>query len=1041
MRSLRNHTKYLLALSLVGLISGTALLGVFSHRPAALTSPQLHDAAAKARLSAAYHQLPMHFEINRGQTAAPVEFLAQGPGAQVFLTPTGAQFVWRRNDRSSVAVLRLGLAGPKAQPRLVGLEELPGKVNYFRGSDPRQWHVNVPTFKKVKYEAVYPGVDLIFYGNQQQLEYDFVVAPGADPQAIALSFEGADKLEVDAQGDLFLYVGGEVIRQRRPLVYQEVDGTKREISVGYVYTGEHRIGLQVGDYDATMPLVIDPVLVYSTYLSGGKDDKGYGIAVDAAGNAYVAGATNSPDFVPAATSGAFDTSCGTASVPCNGTKHDGFVMKLDPDGALVYLTYLGGGDEDSADNIAIDTVGNAYVTGGTASSDFPTTANAYQRTQGSAGGFVAKLSADGSVLLHSTFFGDGNGLDSIQGITLDGSASAYVVGTTSSTDLRTKNALYPTFRGGTFDGFVAKFDLSLSGDDSLVYYTYLGGTSNDHAEGIYVDAAGNTYLTGRTESPNFPTTVGAYDTTCGTDGQCNGSNGDKRDVFITRLSSTGSMLLYSTYLGGSGDDAGFGIAADAAGNIYVSGFTRSTNFPITAGAYDTSCGTDGTCNGGFKDDVFVAKLNSTGTALVYSTYLGGRDSDFAFCNLGVDVDGNAIVTGRTTSPDFPTTPGAFDRSCGTDGNCGGGSDAFVTKLNASGTALLYSTYLGGNGDDSGEDIAVDASCFAYVTGLTRSSDDPGTPANEGFPTMNPLRSSFGGETDAFIVKLNIDTRPPVINCPTTPICVTATPGQTSKMVTYPTPTATDNCPGQPTITCSPASGSNFPLGITTITCTATDAANNSASCQFTVAVNGVLFATGDSYLRGNSANANEGANERLRIQRPGPYRPVVRFNLSGISLAGLKSASLALNIASNDNNWGAGRPVDVHRLLVDWTEGNGRNEINVGGGQPNPGTGEGVTWNCAKDGNISNNRADCPTLWNGASNSIALATAPGVLHTNNLLGDVTWTVTADVLAGTNFGWLIKKRQETQNGQVQYYSREGAAGNPNTVPRLVLVYCP
>jgi len=561
--------------------------------------------------------------------------------------------------------------GANLEPSVVGAEELPGKANYFIGSDPANWRTDVPTYAKVRYKNVYPGIDLIYYGNQRQLEYDFVVSPGADPRRIRLGFHGADKLEVDAQGDLVLHTATGVIRQRKPVIYQEVEGARREIAGGYVLEGARRVGFRVTAYDAHRPLVIDPALFYSTYLGGSDSDEGFAIAVDTAGTAYVTGGTFSIDFPT--TQGAFQTTL----VGFHGVA---FVTKLNSTGSgLVYSTYLGGAIADRGQAIAVDIAGNAYVTGLTFSKDFPTTPVAFQSTPNLLAGnnaFVTKLNPLGS---------------------------------------------------------------------ALVYSTYLGGISRDHATGIAVDAAGNAYVTGNTSSVQFPTTPGAYQTTFG------GSNDVliyQGDAFVVKLDPTGSALIYSTFLGGSGDDIAYGIALDSSGNAYVVGATASTDFPTTPGAFQPTFG-------GGEAHVFVAKVNPLGSALVYSTYLGGSDHDEGF---GIALDGlpspNAYVTGETRSTDFPIIPGAIQPTFAG----GTGFDVFVTKLDPTGSALIYSTYLGGPGDDYGNAIAVDAlpNPNAYVTGVTASTTFPTTPG--------AFQTSFGGgppdsPVDAFVAQVTEATVP------------------------------------------------------------------------------------------------------------------------------------------------------------------------------------------------------------------------------------------------------------------------------------------
>ncbi|TMH84546.1 MAG: hypothetical protein E6H44_14885 [Betaproteobacteria bacterium] len=632
-------------------------------------------AFAEARVSQSYGKLPLHFEANQGQTHQDVRFLARGSGYSLYLTPTEAALTLTKQvsparkpaahgkseprGAATGTALRISFAGANPRPRVTGLEELPGKANYFIGNDPAKWRTNVPTYAKVRYTDLYPRIDLLYYGNQRQLEYDLVVRPGADPTRIVLDIQGADRLQVDAQGDLVLQTTVGPIRQRKPVIYQEIDGVRKDIPGGYVLKGEHQVGYKVAAYDASQPLVIDPILSYSTYLGGSNEDRDTRIAVDAAGNAYVAGETVSSNFPT--TAGAFQTTFGGGVFGAG----DVFVTKLNPTGsALVYSTYLGGSSSDAGYGIAVDAAGNAYVTGGTGSTDFPTTIGAFQTTKG--GGFrdafVTKLNPTGSALVYSTYLG-GSGDDYGEGIKLDAAGNAYVTGGTGSTVFpTTAGAFQRTFGGPVFgagDVFVTKLNPTGS---ALVYSTYLGGSSSDAGYGIAVDAAGNAYVTGGTGSTDFPTTIGAFQTTKG---------GGFRDAFVTKLNPTGSALVYSTYLGGSGNDYGYGIAVDTLGNAYVTGVTFSTDFPTTPGAIQTTFGGGG---GFFRGgDAFVTKLNPTGSALVYSTYLGGLGSDTGFA-IALEYP-NAYVTGHTLSRNFPTTTGAFQTMHG-----GGFQDAFVTKI-------------------------------------------------------------------------------------------------------------------------------------------------------------------------------------------------------------------------------------------------------------------------------------------------------------------------------------------------------------------------
>jgi hypothetical protein len=638
-------------------------------------------------------------------------------------------------------VLRSRFVGANPEPQVIGLDALAGTSNYFIGSDPSQWHTGIATYGRVEYQNLYPGVDLVYYGDQRQLEYDYVVAPEADPGVIKLAIDGAESMALDGQGDLVLHASGGDVLEHAPVVYQEVGGIRQPVSGRFVLGGDGQVGFAVGAYDPSLPLVIDPVLSYSTYL-GGPGTGGLGITVDAAGNAYVTGGANSAGFPT--TAGAFQTTY-------SGGLDDAFVTELNPTGtALVYSTYLGGTDFDYGFRIAVDAVGNACVTGFTDSADFPTTTGAFRTTYGgNDDAFVAKLNATGTALVYSTYLG-GAGLDRGADIAVDASGDAYVTGTTSGGFPTTAGAFQRAFRG-VYDAFVAKLNPT---GTALVYSTYLGGTDNDQAFGIAVDTFGAAYVTGETHSTGFPTTPGAFQT----------SYGGGYDAFVTELNPTGTALVYSTYLGGTGDDVGRGIAVDGAGNAYVTGYTDSADFPTTAGAFQAAFG------GGY--DAFVTKLNATGTALVYSTYLGGTHWDEGW-GIAVDAVGDAYVTGYTESTDFPTTTGAFQTTFG-------GGDAFVTKLNATGTALVYSTYLGGVGHDEGDHIAVDAAGNAYVTGFTSSPDFPTTPG--AFQTSNR------GYGDAFVAKFAFEVQT------TTALTTSASPSTYGDLVAF---TATVTAQGNP----------------------------------------------------------------------------------------------------------------------------------------------------------------------------------------------------------------------------------------------------
>jgi hypothetical protein len=624
------------------------------------------------------------------------------------------------------------LEGANARSYVSGLAELPGKVNYFIGNNSAKWHKNIPTYAKVQYSEVYPGINLIYYGNQRQLEYDLIVSPGADPNRIKLAFEGAEKVNLDPSGDLILKTVGGELQLKKPLVYQEVNGTREPVAARYVLMHQAEVaggevGIKVADYDPRKPLIIDPVLSYSTYLGGSGGDHGYGIAVDASGNAYVTGTTSSTDFPTA------------GSLQVYGGSGDVFVTKFNPSGsALIYSTYLGGSDGDEGNGIAVDGTGNAYVVGDSISTDFPTV-SPLKNSCGSCDNddpdaIVAKLNATGSALIYSTYLG-GSQIDYGYGIAVDGSGNAFVTGTTFSTDFPTAAPLQVTCGGCVSgqnagnDAFVTKLNPSGS---APTYSTFLGGSDGDEGRGIAVDGSGSVYLTGTTNSSDFPT-VNPLQSTCG------GGNCSYLELFVTKLNAAGSAMVYSTYLGGSNHDYGFGIAVDGSGNAFVTGVTYSTDFP-KASPFQSSC------LGCSYGDAIVAKLNAAGSALVYSTYLGGSGPDYGYA-IAVDGSGNASVTGSTGSVCidigtycFPTTANAIQPDL-----AGGPFDAFVTKLNSAGSVLVHSTYLGGTGGEIGWGIAVDGSGNTYVTGDTYSTD---------FPTVNPFQASHGGGIyDAFVVKI------------------------------------------------------------------------------------------------------------------------------------------------------------------------------------------------------------------------------------------------------------------------------------------------
>ncbi len=670
--------------------------------------PSLHQRTAR---TVADLKLPLSFEANHGQTDPQVKFLSRGNGYNLFLTATEAVL---RNSQSAILRMKLVNANPASQ--IEGLDELPGKSNYFIGSDPQQWRAGVTNYAKVKYREVYPGVDLVYYGHERQLEYDFILAPGADPKQIKLAFDGAARMRIDGDGDLALGTAAGEVRQHRPVIYQEANGGRRLVDGRYVLLGQNEVGFEIGEYDAGRPLVIDPVLSYATYLGGSANDFIRAIRVDAASNIYVAGNTLSADFPVV---NALQPTYGGTSGSGGASFGDTVVTKLNPAGAIVYSTFLGGSGSDAANHMTIDTAGNVYLAGATFSTDYPLMNPLQSTRRGPFTACVTKLNAAGNALVYSTYLGGSVG-EFASGIAVDDVGAAYVTGGTSSADFPLVNALQANLGGGPYpaDVFVTKINAVGS---AIVYSTFLGGNSSEVGFDIAVDVAGNVYVAGVTQSTNFPL-ANALQPNHG---------GAIDDAFVVKINPAGSALVYSTYLGGSGDEAVLGgIAVDQKGAAYVTGVTNSTNFP-TANPFQPNSG------GGF--DAFVAKLNPSGSALEYSTYLGGNANDGA-SEVVPDGAGNAYVSGGTSSANFPLARSLQSSLRGT-------SDAFVTKLNDAGR-IAWSTLLGGANTDSVADLAVDAAGNVYAAGTTTSSDFTVTP--------NAAQNALKGATDSFIVKLGAD---------------------------------------------------------------------------------------------------------------------------------------------------------------------------------------------------------------------------------------------------------------------------------------------
>jgi hypothetical protein len=687
-------------------------------------------APATGPVSAAYGSLPLSFEANRGQTDPRVQFLSRGNGYNLFLTSNEAVLSLQQPAVTTAGghstVVRMRLLGSQRSPQVSGVNELPGKSAYFVGGDPTQWHSDIPNYGRVHYRNVFPGIDLAYYGHQGRLEYDFVLAPGADPGRIRIAFSGTEKLRLD-NGDVVLNIPGGNVRLHQPTLYQEHGGAKTAVDGRFVLAGKREVAFQVGAYDKRAALVIDPGLVYSTYLGGSNLEKALGIAADSHGNAYVTGSSASADFptTKAALQGKTHSASTTA-----------FIAKLNPTGtALMYSTYLGGSNADVGRSIAVNEKGEAFVAGSTYSSDFPTTAGAVQRMPG--GGkdaFVAQLSANGSHLLYATYLG-GSGDDEARGLAVNAAGEAHVAGVTDSGNFPvTENAAQKTAGCNAAQACSHGFATKLSvGGSALLYSTLLGGSGHDFANTIALDLSGAAYIAGHTYSKDFPVTAQAFQTKPSVHAACVSSNRHCADAFVTKLSSNG-VVLYSTRLGGDGDQRANAIAVDAGGSAYIVGRTDAADFPTTAHALSAAMPNHG-------GSAFVTKLNSMGSALQYSTYLGGGSGDEAM-GIAVDDLGRAMVAGSTASSTFPTTSSALQRSLI------GSSAAFLARLNERGSALSYSTLLSGSRLDAANAVAVDRSGNVYVAGNTESKN---------FPVSHALRGTLDGQGSAFVAKFALQT--------------------------------------------------------------------------------------------------------------------------------------------------------------------------------------------------------------------------------------------------------------------------------------------
>jgi hypothetical protein len=732
--------------------------------------------------------LPLCFQASPQTTPGSAQFLTRGANYQFLLSPTEVRIVLGKTGVKPVEV-RMNFAGANSGAQMSGDDELPGKVNYFIGDNPAEWHTGMATFARVRVSRLYPGVNLVYYGDQRQLEYDFVIAPGIDPGVIKVRFNGVDKISIGDRGELLLAVAGGKILQPAPVIYQMVRGGHQAVEGGYRLLDAHTVAFTVGRYDHTLPLVIDPVLYFSTYFGGNASETAWSMALDTNGFIYVAGqtlsnqksATNTTSF---STPGAFQTNFAGGTLT-----GDAFVAKFDNQGSnLIYLTYLGGSGEDLAANMAVDNAGDVFLTGSTSSPNFPTT-NALYRTIGgtatTAGylidAFVTEIGPSGSNLVYSTYLG-GNSMDGGTSLTIDSSNNVYVTGFTYSTNFPTTtnaiqkhlacvNSVY--FNANAFVAEIGAFGTN------LLYASYLGGTNFDAGEGIAIDSSNYVYVTGFTSSTNFPTTnaiqqqfISVITTTNAPPTNVvfvtntfngyllnNGTNNQTTffyDGFVAKFTPACTGVVYSTFLGGVNNDVPYHITVDALDNAYVTGWTVSTNFPNTvtnvAGLYNGLTNNIGFGVAPLITNAFLTQImwNGTNAAIGWSTGFGGTNFgiDIGY-GVTVDPSGNVFVVGASSTTNFPAvnTPGLFGTTNA------GGSDAFVIAFNTNCSAILYSGYLGGSGNDYGYGIAVDSHTNVYLAGQTLSAN---------FPTIAPIQPSLNGTSDAFLAKIGWVVLPPEI---------------------------------------------------------------------------------------------------------------------------------------------------------------------------------------------------------------------------------------------------------------------------------------
>lgn len=657
-----------------------------------------------------YSKLPLYFIQNNGQMDERVKFYETGNGHTTLFTKKGVYLSFAK----IIQIIPLD-ANEDMEIIAEGLQE--GKVHYYSGNDSKDWKINIPTYETVVYKEIYKGIDIKFYGNNRQMEYDIIVKPGGDPRCVKFAVSGINDVGISEGGDLKIQSEEISLIQKRPYIYQMVEGRKVEIGGGFeilkpdLKTGDTKLcvyGFQIAPYDKKYSLIIDPALDYSSYFGGSGSDRGLAIHTDASGNIYFTGETRSKNFPTS--SAFFKYNAG------NSVFSDTFITKLDASGkGLVYSVFLGGSGNDIGSAITADAQGNAYITGFTDSADFPLASAMYDHRAGASDAFITKINKDGSALVYSTYLG-GNKSEWGRGVAVDTGGNAYVTGWTFSENFPVTPAMNKIGERGFQDAFVTKVDSSGKG---IVYSICIGGGKYDVSNGIAVDTDGNAYIAGYTNSPDFPLASPVFGT----------YTGGYHDAFVAKLNTSGNRMEYSTYLGGGSDDVAYAITVDSSKNALVTGLTWSNDFPLASALQKNIAG---------NDDVFVTKLDASGKIITYSTYLGGSSYD---CGYGISTDnlGNAYVTGVTQSDDFPAVFPVYASKKG-------GSDAFVTELNNSGNRIVYSSYVGGSDDDAGYGISSDNSGNAYVIGQTSSED---------FPVASATQRRKSGGSDIFISKIAV----------------------------------------------------------------------------------------------------------------------------------------------------------------------------------------------------------------------------------------------------------------------------------------------